>query len=203
MGVPIIILGESGTGKSCSMRNFKEGEINIINVAKKPLPFRSKIKTFNSDNYAEITEAIKSAPCKVIVIDDAQYLMANENMRLLSVKGYEKYTQMAKNFWDLFQTAINDTADDVNVYFMAHIERDSEGKERFKTVGKMLDSYSIEGMATICLKTVVRDGRYFFSTQNNGSDTVKSPMGMFEEPLIENDLKMVDEKIREYYKEEN
>lgn len=199
MGIPVLILGESGSGKSASMRNFKEGEIGLINVSSKPLPFRSSIKSYNSDDYVKIEQVIKKAKTKSIVIDDAQYLQANEFMRNAKVTGYQKFTDIALNFWSLFQMVIKELPEDVIVYFLAHIETDENGKERFKSVGKLTDNYSVEGMCTIVLKTLVEDGRYYFTTQTNGYDTVKSPMGMFVDGKIENDLKMVDKTIREYY----
>lgn len=199
MGIPVLILGESGTGKSASLRNFNANEVGIINVAKKPLPFKTTIKPFNSDNYMEIDTVLRKAKAKSIVIDDAQYLQANEMMRRAKENGFGKFTEIALNLWALFQTVINDLPADTIVYFLAHIERDNDGRERFKTVGKMTDNYSVEGMATICLKTVVQDGKYFFSTRNNGYDTVKTPIGMFEDALITNDLKAVDDVIRGYY----
>lgn len=200
MGIPVMILGESGSGKSSSMRNFTPNEIGIINVGKKPLPFRSQIKPFNSDNYSKIVDVMQKAKAKSIVIDDCQYLMANEFMRNAKVTGFQKFTDIALNFWSLVQIVIDQLPDDVIVYFLGHIERDANGNEKFKTIGKMLDEkITIEGLFTIVLKTVVSDGKYQFSTQTNGMDTVKSPLGMFSEPLIENDLKMVDETIRDYY----
>lgn len=200
MGIPVMILGESGSGKSSSMRNFTPNEIGIINVGKKPLPFRSQIKPFNSDNYTKIVDVMQKAKAKSIVIDDCQYLMANEFMRNAKVTGFQKFTDIALNFWSLVQIVIDQLPDDVIVYFLGHIERDANGNEKFKTIGKMLDEkITIEGLFTIVLKTVVSDGKYQFSTQTNGMDTVKSPLGMFAEPLIENDLKMVDETIRDYY----
>ncbi len=199
MGIPVLILGESGSGKSASMRNFTEGEIGLINVSSKPLPFRSNIKSYNSDDYMKIEQVIKKAKAKSIVIDDAQYLQANEFMRNAKVTGYQKFTDIALNFWSLFQMVIKELPEDVIVYFLAHIETDANGREKFKTVGKMTDSYSVEGMCTIVLKTLVEDGHYYFTTQTSGYDTVKSPMGMFSESKIENDLKMVDKTIREYY----
>lgn len=199
MGIPVLILGESGTGKSASLRNFKANEIGIINVAKKPLPFKSDIKPFNSDNYMDIDTVLKKAKAKTIVIDDAQYLQANELMRRAKETGFQKFTDIALNLWALFQTVVNELPADTIVYFLAHIESDANGKERFKTVGKMTDNYSVEGMATICLKTVVQDGNYYFSTRNSGYDTVKTPIGMFDDALIENDLKAVDGVIRGYY----
>jgi hypothetical protein len=200
MGIPVMILGESGSGKSTSMRNFKTGEIGIINVGKKPLPFRTDIKPFNSDDYSKIVAVMQKATAKSIVIDDCQYLMANEFMRTAKVTGFQKFTDIALNFWSLVQIVIDQLQEDVIVYFLGHIERDSNGNEKFKTIGKMLDEkITIEGLFTIVLKTVVADNKYQFATQTNGMDTVKSPLGMFNEHLIDNDLKMVDETIREYY----
>ena len=121
-------------------------------------------------------------------------------MRNAKVNGYQKFTDIALNFWTLVQTVVNDLPDQKIVYFMAHTERDASGNEKMKTIGKMLDEkITIEGLFTIVMKTVVQDGRYMFSTQTNGQDTVKTPMGMFDQPLIDNDLRMVDMTIREYY----
>lgn len=200
MGVPVLILGESGSGKSASMRNFKPGEIGIINVSGKPLPFRNNLKTVNTDNYEDIVKTIIAAKAKALVIDDAQYLMANEFMRTAKVTGYQKFTDLALNFWKLIQVVINNLPPDKIVYFLAHVERDANGNEKMKTIGKLLDEkITIEGLFTIVLKTVVQDRHYQFATQTNGQDTVKTPMGMFSDLLIENDLKMVDSTIREYY----
>ena len=200
MGVPVLILGESGSGKSASMRNFKPGEIGIINVSGKPLPFRNQLKTVNTDNYEDIVKTIIAAKAKALVIDDAQYLMANEFMRTAKVTGYQKFTDLALNFWKLIQVVINNLPLDKIVYFMAHVERDANGNEKMKTIGKLLDEkITIEGLFTIVLKTVVQDRHYQFATQTSGQDTVKTPMGMFDDLLIENDLKMVDSTIREYY----
>jgi hypothetical protein len=125
--------------------------------------------------------------------------MANEFMRRASERGYDKFTEIAQNFWDLIN-AIRTLPEDVIVYVMAHIERDGSGNEKIKTIGRMLDEkITIEGMFTIVLKTAVSDGVYNFSTQNNGNDTVKSPLGLFKSSLIDNDLKAVDTAIREYY----
>lgn len=200
MGLPVLIIGESGSGKSTSMRNFQPGELGIINVSRKPLPFHTSLKCVNTDNYMQIDDTITKAKAKSLVIDDAQYLMANEFMRNAKVNGYQKFTDIALNFWTLVQTVVNDLPDQKIVYFMAHTERDASGNEKMKTIGKMLDEkITIEGLFTIVMKTVVQDGRYMFSTQTNGQDTVKTPMGMFDQPLIENDLRMVDMAIREYY----
>lgn len=200
MGIPVMILGQSGSGKSFSMRNFKKGELGIINVASKPLPFRSEIKPFNSDNYMLIEEVLKKATAKSIAIDDCQYLMANEFMRNAKITGYQKFTDIALNFWSLIQMVIKELAEDTVVYFMGHTETDANGGIKFKTIGKMLDEkITIEGMFTIVLRTQVTDGKYTFRTQSDGTDTVKSPPDLFDALEIGNDLKYVDDKIREYY----
>lgn len=200
MGVPVAILGYSGSGKSASMRNFKKGELGIINVASKPLPFKSEIKPFNSDNYMLIEDVVKKATAKSIAIDDCQYLMANEFMRNAKVQGFQKFTDIALNFWSLAQMVVQELPADVIVYFMSHTETDANGNVKMKTIGKMLDEkITMEGLFTIVLRTQVADGKYTFRTQTDGSDPVKSPIGMFSDLEIDNDLKMVDTIIREYY----
>lgn len=199
MAVLVMIYGQSGTGKSTSLRNFKNEDVAVVNVSGKPLPFRGDIKAYNSDNYTKIMAAIKNTERKSIVIDDATYLMVNEFMRTAKQTGYQKYTDMAVSFNQLIEFAAS-LPDDKIVYFMGHSDQADDGREHFKTIGKMLDNYvTVEGRFTIVLKTVVQDGKYMFSTQNNGQDTVKSPMGMFDAALIDNDLKAVDDAIREYW----
>lgn len=202
MGKKVLILGASGTGKSASMRNFSKDEILIINVAGKDMPFKEPkggFEKLNTDQYRDIKRAMTSTKKKVIVIDDCQYLMANEFMRRATEKGYDKFTEIAQNFWDL-QQAISKLPEDVVVYEISHIERDQDGNEKMKTIGKMLDEkITVEGMFSIVLKTVVNDGNYYFQTQNSGKDTCKSPIGLFNSMLIDNDLKKVDNLIRDYY----
>jgi len=199
MAIIVMVYGQSGTGKSTSLRNFKPEDVCIVNVSGKPLPFKNKHKTFNTDDYMSIETAIKKAPAKSIVIDDATYLMTGEYMRTAKVTGYQKFTDLALNYYTLVKIAVA-LSDDKIVYFMGHSDIDNNGNEKFKTIGKLLDEkITLEGMFTIVLKTVVTDGKYQFSTRNNGQDTVKTPMGMFNEPLIDNDLAAVDKAIRDYY----
>ena len=194
-----MIYGQSGTGKSTSLRNFKPEDVCIVNVSGKPLPFKNKHKTFNTDDYMAIDAAIKKAPAKSIVIDDSTYLMTGEYMRTAKVTGYQKFTDMALNYYTLVKSAAALPSDKI-VYFMGHSDTDANGNEKFKTIGKMLDEkVTLEGMFTIVLKTVVTDGKYQFSTRNSGQDTVNTPLGMFNDVLIDNDLAMVDKTIREYY----
>lgn len=199
MAIPVLVLGESGTGKSASLRNFDASEIKVINVEGKPLPFKNKFEVFSSDNYVKILKEMQATEKPVIVIDDAQYLMANEFMRRATERGYDKFTEIAQNFWNLVNK-VKELPKNQIVYFLAHIERDQNGNEKIKTIGKLLDEkITVEGMFTIVLKTNVTDGVYTFLTQNSGHDTVKSPIGMFPSIAIDNDLKYVDEKIRNYY----
>lgn len=167
----------------------------------KPLPFKGRFaETYNGDNYSEIAKAINKTDKKTIVIDDAQYLMANEFMRRSSEMGYQKFTDIANNFWTLVNGVTADLPFDVIVYFLMHTDTDDNGNEKAKTIGKLLDEkICIEGMSSIVLKTAVKDGAYTFLTQNNGHDTTKSPLGMFKTYEIDNDLKAVDRTIREYW----
>lgn len=201
MGIPIYVIGQSGTGKSASLRNFKSDEILLINVMSKPLPFKGSFaETYNGDNYVEIVKALNDTKKKTVVIDDAQYLMANEFMRRSSETGYQKFTDIANNFWTLINGITNDLPADVIVFILMHTDTDENGKEKAKTIGKMLDEkICIEGMSSIVLKTAVKDGVYTFTTQNNGRDTVKSPLGMFSTFEIDNDLKEVDKTVRAYW----
>lgn len=199
MAVLVMIYGQSGTGKSTSLRNFTNDEVAVINVSRKPLPFKSELTTYDTDSYQKISSALDKIERKSIVIDDATYLMVNEFMRTAKLTGYQKYTDMAFNFNSLVVQA-SQLANDKIVYFLGHSDLKDDGTEHFKTVGKMLDNYvTVEGKFTIVLKTVVQDGKYYFSTHNSGQDTVKSPLGMFEDNYVDNDLKAVDTIIREYY----
>lgn len=201
MAIPVLVLGQSGTGKSYSMKNFNEDEICLISVQKSLLPFRKKFtETVVTDKYTEIIKAMESTKKKVIVIDDTQYLMCNEFMRRATEKGFDKFTEIAQNFWSLVVQEVNNLPSDTIVYLLCHTATDDNGVEKMKTIGKLVDEkITPEGLFTIVLKTAVSDGNYAFVTQNNGKDTVKSPEGMFSTYAINNDLKYVDEKIRNYY----
>ena len=200
MGIPVLILGESGTGKTTSLRNFASNEISFVNTESKMLPFKTKFeRTLNTDNASEIVKAVARSNSKVIVIDDAQYIMANEYMRRSKEKGFDKYAEIGCNFWNLIES-VKKLENDKIVYFLMHTEETNLGNIKAKTIGKMLDStISLEGKFTIVLRTQIIDGKYLFSTQNSGYDTVKSPLGMFNSAYIENDLKKVDATIRNYY----
>lgn len=199
MAILTMIFGESGTGKSTSLRNFTNDEVAIINVSGKPMPFKSDLKTASSNDYLIIADNLPKLKQPSIVIDDATYLMVDQFMANANVKGYDKYTQIAFNFTMLIEQA-RKLPDDKIVYFIGHSELMDNGREHFKTIGRMIDNYvTLEGKFTTVLKSVVKDGHYYFQTHNSGYDTVKSPLGMFESDLIDNDLKMVDDILRDYW----
>lgn len=199
MSVLVMLYGQSGTGKTSSLRNFNPDDVAVINVSGKPLPFKSNLKTAVSNDYRRIAKTLQEVSAPSIVIDDATYLMVDEFMRNAKVTGYQKFTDIAKNFSDLLEVARR-LPDNKVVYFIGHSDQADDGREHFKTIGKMLDNYvTLEGKFVIVLKTVVKDGVYYFSTHNNGQDTVKTPMGMFDQELIDNDLAAVDRVIREYW----
>lgn len=204
MGIPVLIMGESGSGKSTSLRNFEPSEIGIFNVASKPLPFRKQLPMVNNADYASIVNALNAHDLKRYAIDDSQYLLAFEFLAHASEKGYEKFTNMALNFSNLIRFVQLNTPPDCIVYFLHHVEAsyDNAGNRRLKakTIGKMLDEkLTVEGLFSIVLLCQSdAAGRHFFTTQANGNSTAKSPMEMF--PLeMDNNLKLVDETIRNYY----
>lgn len=199
MAIPVLILGESGSGKSTSMRNFEPDEVGIFNVASKPLPFRKKLPKINGANYRTIISGLSKPKLKRYVIDDSQYLMAFEMFDRAKEVGYNKFTDMALNFRNLVQFIISGVPDDVIVYFLHHVETTPEGKIKAKTVGKMLDEkLTLEGLFSIVLLCTTDGNEHKFITQSDGYTTCKSPMDMF--PMeIDNDLAYVDKTIREYY----
>lgn len=199
MGIPVLILGPSGSGKSASLRNFEPEEVGIFNVANKPLPFRKKLPTANNATYEMIAGSLKKKNKKTYVIDDSQYLMANEFFDRAKETGYQKFTDIGLHFRNLLQTVIQQTPEDVIVYFLHHTEEDMSGRLKAKTIGKMLDEkLTVEGLFSIVLLTVAEGTEHYFITNSDGSSTAKSPMEMFD-LKIDNDLRMVDQIIREYY----
>ena len=204
MGVPVLILGESGSGKSASLRNFAPEEVSIFNVAGKPLPFRKKLPMKSTSDYGEIQSLIHASQKKAFVIDDSQYLLCFEAFAKAKESGYGKYTDMALHFYNLVQYVIRQTPPDVIVYFLHHTETDSNnGKTKAKTMGKMLDNQlTVEGLFSIVLMCYTDGKKHVFVTQSEGMTTCKSPMDMF--PLeIDNDLQLVDKSIRDYYNMNN
>lgn len=200
MGLPILVLGESGSGKSSSLRNFESWEIGILNVASKPLPFRKALPKIDKASYPIITRTLQKNTLKAYAIDDAQYLMTFSAFSRAKETGYGKFTDIALEYYNLIQTIINDTTPDTLVYLLQHIDTTDDGRIKAKTVGKMLDNQlTVEGMFAIVLLARTDGQRHWFDTQSDGYTTVKTPMEMFPEREIDNDLKMVDTTIRDYY----
>ena len=210
MSIATLIIGQSGTGKTTSLRNLNPQHVLLIQVIKKPLPFRSPNWTYItpenkqgsilvSDNPHFIIDVILKSKRAIIIVDDFQYVMANEFMRRSSEKSFDKFTEIGRNAWDVFNAAIN-AHDHKRVYILSHTEEDAQGKTKIKTIGKMLDEkITLEGMVTTCLQTAVINGQYVFQTKNNGNSTVKAPADLFKEDHIENDLNEVDIAICEFY----
>lgn len=201
MATVTLILGKSGSGKSTSLRNLPPAHTALIQVIKKPLPFQGAKdwKAYVTDSHANIIGACRKTERKVIVIDDFQYMLANEFMRRSEEKGFDKFSDIGRHTWDVFDALLK-LPDDVRVYILSHTEETDAGQIKMKTIGKMLDDkITLEGMVTIVLRAVVQDRNHYFSTRNNGSDTTKAPMGMFAEELIDNDLAAVDAAICDYY----
>lgn len=210
MAIPVMIMGPSGAGKTYSLKNFPPSEIGVISVEKGRLPFKSEIKvaripskfedvndygTLNRAKYSWLTMAIEKSKPKSIVIDDSQYLLVNEFFDRADEKGYDKYAQMAKNFRDLIHAINEMEQDDKIVYFLHHTETGQDSREKAKTIGKMLDEkLTLEG----CFDIVIYCQDHKFYTQANGQSTAKTPEDLL--PLeVLNDLKAVDDAIREYY----
>lgn len=205
MGVPVLIYGKSGSGKSRSLKNFAEDEILLINVEGKQLPFRKKFNyVLKSDNLNLIIEQIIKMPCKVAVIDDAGYLMTHHFMENHKAKkgnaSFEMYDTIADTMYQLVKRIKDNVPEDKIVYIIMHEDTDDYGQTKLRTIGKLIDNkVCLEGMVTICIRCMSDGGRHFFRVQTNGSDITKTPEDMFEKPEVDNDLKIVDNAIREYY----
>jgi len=200
MGIGVLVLGPSGSGKSTSMRNFKKGEVCVLNVAGKHLPFKGELDMVNNATYDSIGKALMEAKFKTYVVDDSQYLLAFEMFDRAKETGYGKFTDIAVRFRNMLSYVAQSTPDDCIVYFLHHTEVDENGRIKAKTVGKMLDNQlTVEGLFSIVLLASNEGGQYKFITQNDGDSPAKTPMGMFETRDIDNDLKLVDSTIRNYW----
>ena len=177
MAIPVLVLGRSGSGKTYSLKNFKPSEVGILSVEKGRLPFKSELKVVKVKSY-----------------NDGEHTPAQANAARYE-KGYDKFVGIAANFRGLIHSINEMEEEDKIVYFLHHSELDADGREKVKTIGKMLDEkLCIEGCFDIVL--FCQDQKFF--TQSNGQSVAKSPEGMFELE-IPNDLKAVDDAIRDYY----
>ena len=199
MGIPVLILGESGSGKTYAIKNMDPDNVGVFLVEKPRLPFRKQFRTCQNASYYTIMKALADPKLKQYVIDDSQYLLVNEFFDRAGETGYQKFTDMALNFRNLIHFVISKAQEDVIVYFLHHTDTDSNGRIKAKTIGRMLDEkLTVEGCFDIVLRTSVDTDGHWFLTQSNGQDTVKSPEEMFPQK-IPNDLALVDSTIREYY----
>lgn len=193
------VLGKTGTGKSTSLRNFKKADgIGYVTATGKPLPFKNDIPQRHVTSYSELMAVIDQAKAPVIVIDDFNYFMSREEFSKASIKGYEKFTEMAVNVVNVID-AITNKKTDQRFYILAHSENNDNNELRLKTTGKMVsDKFVPEGLANQVVETAVVDGQFVFKVKTDGTG-IKTPMDMFETETIENDLKVLDEKIKAFY----
>ncbi len=202
----VLIIGQSGSGKSTSIRNLDESTTAIFQVVPKHLPFRNKYKKnenlFQMDNSDKIARGIKllvSQGYKTFIVDDMNYIMTNSFMKRSAELGFQKFTDMAREYWSMIN-AIQNIDSDAVCYFMSHVDTDQNGMTQVKTLGKLInEKVCVEGMFSIVLMTEATDKEYSFVTQTNGMTPCKSPIDMFEELKIPNDLNDVNETIKEYY----
>ena len=209
MAEKILIMGESGTGKSTSIRNCDPVLTAVVNPVGKPLPFRGSKKfaqlngETDSDKICAFMKMQADAGKKIIIVDDFQYILAIPYMDRIKENGWDKWNDFGENYFKIIDVC-KELPEDVCVYYLTHCETLENGVTTVKLIGKLLrEKITIEGLFTIVLKTGVSEGKYYFFTQNSGKDTVKSPMGMFDTFSIENDLAYVDSKIRNYYEFDN
>lgn len=207
-------MGESGTGKSSSIRQLPSHETYVINVLDKPLPFKDFKKKYQrgaggnyyaTDNAQTIRNLITSISkhrpaIKNIIIDDFQYIMANAFMRKAKERGFDKFIEIGQSAWEIICEATL-ARNDLYIFFLSHTEADSNtGRVKCKTIGKMLDEkITLEGMFTVVLHSLIVDnGQYKFLTQNDGVHIAKSPLDMFDRAYIDNDLNYIKQKMAEY-----
>ena len=224
MAQSVLIIADSGTGKSTSMRNLDPKETFIINIANKPLPFKGWKKNYtniskdnpkgnmtSASSAAGIIKAIQHVNDKMphvtnLIIDDWQYMSSFEYFDRASEKGYDKFTQIAASLAQVAKMP-KDLRDDLYVFFLTHSEESTDvnghRKVKAKTIGKMIDNtLTLEGLFSIVLfgrvKKTEDSLEYGFDTVNNGENTCKSPIDMFKESFIPNDLQFVKDCIKDY-----
>jgi hypothetical protein len=204
MAITVLIIVKSGSGKSASMMNLDPSKTALISVLGKPLPFKGKFDQVVTDDSAKIIGIVKAAKRNIIVVDDVGYTMTNMFMRDHAAGGggnavFSLYNNIGDKFWNMIE-AVRKIPEDKRVYFIMHEEQNDFGNVRPKTIGKMIDEkVCLEGMFTICLRCIVSNGKHVFRTQSDGLDVAKTPIGMFDDLEIPNDLAMVDKAICEYY----
>lgn len=199
MAIPVLIIGESGSGKTFSIRNLDPKTTGILSVEKGRLPFKGDFKVMKNATYGDITKALRRANMATYVIDDSQYLMVNEEFDRFNENGYQKYAEMALNFRNLVHMINKELPDNIIVYFLHHTQETASGKIKAKTIGKMIDDkLTLEGCFDIVLMARIMGDQYVLQTKGEQGSTVKSPVGMFEADQIPNDLSLVNKAIADY-----
>ena len=199
MAIPVLIIGESGSGKTYSIRNLDPATTGILSVEKGRLPFRGDFKVVKNATYSTIEQALRRATMQTYVIDDSQYLLVNEEFDRFKEQGYSKYADMALHFRNLIHMVNKELPDNIVVFFLHHTQETASGKIKAKTIGKMIDEkLTLEGCFDIVLMAKMNDGEHVFQTKGSEYDTIKSPAGMFESEYIPNDLEAVRKAIEGY-----
>jgi len=199
MAIPVLIIGESGSGKTYSIRNLDPATTGILSVEKGRLPFKGDFKVVKNATYTTIESALKRASMKTYIVDDSQYLMVNEEFDRFRENGYQKYAEMALNFRNLIHMVNKEMPDNIIVYFLHHTQTTADGAIKAKTIGKMIDDkLTLEGCFDIVLMARIMNGEYVFQTKGESGMTVKSPVNMFETDYIPNDLAIVNKAIADF-----
>lgn len=211
MSTATIILGASGSGKSTSLRNLNPDDCRLIACIDKRLPFENNEGWIKRDeahpkgnvivtNRADaIQQAMKSTQKPIIVLDDFQAMMTDEFFKRIDEKGYDKFNSIGYDAWSVLKLA-NQLGDNQRIYILAHTDESDDGSIKMKTIGKMVnEKMTPESYFTTVLRAMLREGKHVFATKTNGKDPVKSPMGMFKEDYIDNDLAAVDKRLCEYW----
>lgn len=221
MSNTVLIIGQSGSGKSTSLRTLDPKTTFIINVLDKPLPFRgfknaykpitkenkngNYFTTHDWDTVVRCIEMVnKERPdITTLIIDDWQYILSYEFIKRASERGFDKFSDLANHGWSTMNACTTGTRPSLTTFILAHSDFDQNGRSKLKTIGKMLDEkITLEGMFTTVLHSRLLDGQYVFQTQDDGDFLAKSPIGMFEEFAIPNDLLIVKQAVENYFNEE-
>lgn len=196
----IFVLGNPGTGKSTSLRKLKNSEVAYITVTGKELPFRTDIKPHLARNMEDVQKMIVASKKPIVVIDDVNYLFTKEVFGASEkTDKWDTYDKISKDFYKIVQSILNKDTEQ-NFYLFGHLEDPDSGALALKTLGQATrKNNNPEGWTNIVFESLVELDEFVFKVKTDGSG-VKSPMEMFDEPTIENDLKLVNDKINAYYK---
>lgn len=196
----IFVLGHPGTGKSSSLRNFKKDEVGYISITGKELPFKTDLKPVRASGIREVTSMIVKSKKPIIIVDDVNYLFTYQVFGRVGEKDqWAVFKDIGNDFFQLVK-AIIDKPTDQNIYLFGHIELNDERLVQLKTAGNTIrNNIAPEGLTNIVLEAVNDLGEFVFKVRSDGTG-VKSPIDMFEDKTVPNDLKVVNDQINKYYK---